>query len=570
MATLNIANRNALNLPLDFVTERIAFLARTGAGKSGGMRVLAEEMLDAGQFIVFLDPKGDAWGIRSDYSVLIMGGEHADVPLEASGGKFVAEFLARERVPTVLDVSDFSKADLMRFTAAFGERFFRINRDVVHIFIDEVDMVAGQQFYDPHCLEAIQHLQTKGRQRGIGLTLATNRSQQVNKTVLDASGTLIAMQTTSPRGLAAVRDWLEAAADKETCQQILSQLPQLKTREAFVYSPQFLGPEPQRITFRQFRTFDSMATPKPGEVRRQPKSLRDIDLSSVKRDMAATLEAAKANDPAELKKQLAALQRQLREKPAAAVDENAVQRAVASAVAERDKHWQREVATIQKAHGSVVGKLQRSGALAQQIAALAELNGDASAVVTPPVKVVAAVQRPAPPVAVGDFTLSKVQKRIIDALAWYESLGNMQPSLTQVGAVALIDPTGGYFSNTVGPLSSAGLVDRDRGVLRLTDAGRAVAQPMEDAGTLAEYHDVLRHRVRKMKSASNKTIEVLNAVIEGGGESLTNEQVGEAVGIDHTGGYYSNTIGPLSTAGLIVRRGGVVTPTDVLFPNGLT
>ena len=81
--TLNIANHNALQLPLDFVTERIAFLARTGAGKSGGMHVLAEEMIRAGQFIVFLDPKGDAWGIRAagegdGLPVLLLGGERCD------------------------------------------------------------------------------------------------------------------------------------------------------------------------------------------------------------------------------------------------------------------------------------------------------------------------------------------------------------------------------------------------------------------------------------------------------------------------------------------------------------
>ncbi len=52
--TLNIANHNALQLPIDFVTERIAFLSRTGAGKSGGMRVLAKEMTRAGQFVVIV------------------------------------------------------------------------------------------------------------------------------------------------------------------------------------------------------------------------------------------------------------------------------------------------------------------------------------------------------------------------------------------------------------------------------------------------------------------------------------------------------------------------------------
>jgi hypothetical protein len=79
---LNLANHNALQLTLEFVTERILFLARTGSGKSGGMWAMAEEMIRAGQFVVFLDPKGDAWGIRAageglGLPALIMGGEPA-------------------------------------------------------------------------------------------------------------------------------------------------------------------------------------------------------------------------------------------------------------------------------------------------------------------------------------------------------------------------------------------------------------------------------------------------------------------------------------------------------------
>lgn len=47
-----------LSLPLDFATERIAFLARTGAGKSGGMRVMFEQYVMAKLFSIFIDPKG--------------------------------------------------------------------------------------------------------------------------------------------------------------------------------------------------------------------------------------------------------------------------------------------------------------------------------------------------------------------------------------------------------------------------------------------------------------------------------------------------------------------------------
>jgi hypothetical protein len=103
----------------------------------------------------------------------------------------------------------------------------------------------------------------------------------------------------------------------------------------------------------------------------------------------------------------------------------------------------------------------------------------------------------------------------------------------------------------------------------LTDTGRAVAKVPAKLNTLEEYHEMLRNRVRRAKSASGKTVEILDSIIAGGGAELSSEDVGAAVGIDHTGGHFSNTIGPLGTLGLIERKNGKVKPTELLFPQGI-
>lgn len=106
--------------------------------------------------------------------------------------------------------------------------------------------------------------------------------------------------------------------------------------------------------------------------------------------------------------------------------------------------------------------------------------------------------------------------------------------------------------------------------MRLTDKGRVVAVVPEHVGSLDDYHDVLRSRVRRARSAGGKTVDILNVIIAHGGEAVTTEQIGKEAEIDHTGGHFSNMIGPLSTVGLIERRSGVVRPTEVLFPPGLS
>jgi len=54
--TLLLSDR--LALPLSAVTEKLAFLGRTGSGKTYGAMKLAELMLDAGAQVGVIDPVG--------------------------------------------------------------------------------------------------------------------------------------------------------------------------------------------------------------------------------------------------------------------------------------------------------------------------------------------------------------------------------------------------------------------------------------------------------------------------------------------------------------------------------
>ncbi len=65
-------------------------------------------------------------------------------------------------------------------------------------------------------------------------------------------------------------------------------------------------------------------------------------------------------------------------------------------------------------------------------------------------------------------------------------------------------------------------------------------------------------------------IVALDVIIDRRGEDVTAEEIGQEVGIDHTGGHFSNTIGPLGTLGLIRRSHGVISPTEIIFPPGLS
>lgn len=391
-------------LPADAVTQTFGILARKGAGKMNTAVVMAEEMLDAKAAIIVLDPLGVWHGLRSDktgnkagYPVLIMGGEHGDVPLEATSGAVVADFLVKDRVPTILDVSLFGENQMRRFVGDFADRFYRTNRDAVHWFVDEADEFAPQSASGgdiAKCLGAMQNIVRRGRARGIGVTLISQRSAVLSKSVLTQTECLVAMQTTGPQDLKAIGEWIKYHADAAECERILSTLPRFQRGEAWVYSPGWLGGL-QRIQVRARHTFDTSGTPKPGETRRQAKTVAEINLDKLSDSIRKTVEDAKANDPAALRRRIAELERQVASKPTAkpTVDQAMVKRAVSVLVAPHKLAANKAIGDLRVIRESLSRLVEKAADAIQVLGDIAPVSVVMNAATAKIVK----VDHPAPP-----------------------------------------------------------------------------------------------------------------------------------------------------------------------------
>ncbi|MEW6212849.1 MAG: DUF87 domain-containing protein [Acidobacteriota bacterium] len=590
MTKLRISSN--FSLPIDAVTQTFAVLAKRGVGKSYLAAVIAEEMLKANIHIVIVDPVGVFWGLRASADgrgpglpIIILGGEHSDVPLEETAGTLIADLTVDERISSVLDLSLFRKSQQTRFMTDFCERLYHRNREPLHLILDEGDSFAPQRPMpgEQRLLGAVEDLVRRGRARGIGMTLTTQRAAVINKNVLTQTETLIALRTIAPQDRNAIDEWIKVHGTPEQRDTLMTSLASLPIGTAWIWSPGWLDVF-QKIQVRARETFDSSATPKAGRSVAPPRKLADVDLSSLRQRIEDTIKRAEENDPKLLRKRIAELEKQ------GSLLQSRIDSHRCEAKAERVEVPVITPADLEKAQ-AVLAQLDRAKidlqayiqSLEEVISPLRDALAKAVAARTappasPPARRPAiAVEKSLPvresarrPAADNsDLQISQTQQRILDALAWYESIGIREPSNLQIGAVALIDSTGGHFSNVVGPLSSHGLVERGGGVMRLTEKGRARASIPERISTLDEYHDMLRARVRRARSASGRTVEMLDAIIAHGGEAVSAEEIGRAVGIDHTGGHFSNTIGPLSTLGFIERRQGIVRPTEILFPPGL-
>lgn len=319
MSKLRIA-KGSFSLPLEAVTQTIAILAKRGAGKSYAASVLVEEMLDKGLMPVVIDPLGVWWGLQSSadgksegYPITVLGGDHGNVPLEPTSGAVIADFVTREQHPVVLDLSHFNKADQIRFATAFAERLYHKNRDPLHLVVDEADLFAPQaspRGYEARMLGAMEDLARRGRARGIGMTLVTQRSAVLNKNVLTQIEVLMVMRTTSPQDRKAIKAWVDVHGEEDAWREMDANLPKLPIGTAYLWSPGWLD-EFRLIDVRTRKTFDSSATPKVGQRRVEPKKRAEVDLEALSVQIADTIERAKKEDPAHLRQEITRLESEL-------------------------------------------------------------------------------------------------------------------------------------------------------------------------------------------------------------------------------------------------------------------
>ena len=312
-------------LPLDAVTQTFAVLGKRGSGKTNTASVLAEQLIKHDLPVVYVDPIGVTWGLRhsrdgksAGLPVIILGGEHADVPLEETGGAVIADFVIEHRRPVVLDLGLFSKGAQRRFMLDFAERLYHKNRAALHVMLDECDTFVPQRAEHgaERLVGAVNDLVRKGRARGLGVTLISQRPALISKDVLTQVETLVAHRMTGPQDRDAIARWIEHNADQDG-REVLASLQQLKDGEAWVWSPSWMKRLTRtRVHLRE--TFDSSATPKAGERVAAPKRAAEVDLGALRERLAATIEKARADDPRELRRRISELEKLVKARPAEA------------------------------------------------------------------------------------------------------------------------------------------------------------------------------------------------------------------------------------------------------------
>jgi len=412
-------------------------------------------------------------------------------------------------------------------------------------------------------------LATRGRKRGFCAVLATQRLSKLNKDAAAECNNKLIGRT----GLDI--DQRRAADELGFGKERWRELRELPPGTFFAFGPALTG-EVQRVHVGSVSTSHPKAgarlsappppptakvralLPKladlPAEAEERSRSLKEVqqelattrrELTLAKRAQPAPVQTAK---PVEKRVEIGVLKEgQLKRLEGAIAGMAAAREREAGRMGELLRTFQERVTASDQQLATVCKELQAS-------LTRFHTNGH----FPPPPRLAANLQRPpavlarpGPPIAgksgpAPAGNLSSSQHRILNALAWLETIGKATADKTMLALMADASPTSGGYFNNLGVLRTTGLITYpSAGTVALTEVGRETAEPVDVPTTSEELHRML---FAKLSGSQQK---VLAEVIRQYPDAIGKDDLAEAAGQSPTSGGYFNNLGRLRSLGLI-------------------
>ena len=171
-----------VNVDLQSVmTGRGCVIGQSGSGKSFLIGVIAEELCRLHAPFCIIDTEGEYSSLKSMFEVLVVG-TAGDIKTDIDFTKLFTSSIQND-IPVVLDISDaLDKEDLVgKALNALYELESSIRRPYL-VIVEEADKLAPQVVHKPGNM--LEEISVRGRKRGIGLIVATQRPANISKNVL--------------------------------------------------------------------------------------------------------------------------------------------------------------------------------------------------------------------------------------------------------------------------------------------------------------------------------------------------------------------------------------------------
>jgi len=169
----------------ELITGRTLVTSVSGYGKSYLIRLIVERT--AGKCLIgIIDIEGEFASLREKFKFFLIIGQ--DIPIQLETAEFMAEKILEEGLSFIIDLSLIDTETGKQYVRIFYNRLIQletIQRKPLLTIVEEGDEFAPQGgTASQTCLETIKNLTKKGRKRGMGIIISTQRPAFVSKNVL--------------------------------------------------------------------------------------------------------------------------------------------------------------------------------------------------------------------------------------------------------------------------------------------------------------------------------------------------------------------------------------------------
>jgi len=302
---LNISSDLSLDLE-EVIGQCIAILGIRGSGKSNTAGVIFEELLRHNYPMSIVDIEGEYFGLKEKYEVLVVGtGDGVEIEIDPGCAEEIAQVSLEKNVPVVLDLSGFlsdERTELLKaYLTSLWDLAGRLRRPYI-IGIEEAHEFIPQGV-KTELKEMIARIALRGRKRGLGAIIVSQRSAKVDKDVLSQAGILFLHRVVHEVDMRVYGELLPWR--KSEVKEIVSSL---ETGDCIYIN----GDEILPIYVRERETFHAGFTPSLESV--APPELKRVSASIIEAIERVKGEKRKLSRSKELKRRIERLEKELAEK----------------------------------------------------------------------------------------------------------------------------------------------------------------------------------------------------------------------------------------------------------------
>jgi len=553
---VNLSDGHPINLPV-LLETRLLVQAGSGGGKSWALRRILEQTAPKVQQLV-IDPEGEFATLREKFDYVIAAAHDADAIASPQTAPLLARRLMESGVSAILDIYDLKHHERVLFVRRFLEALVNAPRKLWHpvlVVLDEAHVFCPQAG-SAESAGAVIDIATRGRKRGLCAVLATQRLSKLHK---DAA----AEMQNKLVGLTGLDVDVKRAADElgMSARDALQTLRGLNPGEFYAFGPAFTR-TPELVKIGPVVTTHPKAgqrllqAPPPASEKVRSELAKLADLQKDAEQEARTVEELQALN-AKLKREATMANKRAEQ---AGVPEKEVDERIRAAVAEALKHSAPADSNLHKTGDE---RMRKALARISEIAGSALGAAGTEAIQEPRSARMPAVRpRTAPAAPEISAGLSGPEQRILDAIAWLESIGVEEPEQPAVAFLAGYAYGAGSYNNPRGKLRQSGHVEYMAGNrICLTDSGRALAKAPTAPASTQELHERI---LAKLPGPEQRVLQPLLAAYP---QPMDSADLAHAAGYTPGAGSFNNPRGRLRTLGLIdYPTPGQCVARALLFP----